>query len=250
MKRQIQLFLTALMFYTRIPVPASVGYSEDNLNRSTRYFPLIGWIVGGVGALAFFLSSYLLPVNIAIIISMVATIWITGCFHEDGFADFCDAFGGGWTKQRILDIMKDSRIGTYGAVALILILGTKFFSIAALPVAQVPLILWAGHSISRLACVNMIYLSSYARDNDDSKAKPIGKKGSVADYIMASVFGILPLLFFSNLLILLYIPIAAIIVLWYKRYIEKWIGGYTGDCLGALQQITEVVFYLVLLCIW
>ena len=90
------------------------------------YFPLIGWIVGGFSALIFWASSFLFPVSISIIFSMIASILVTGAFHEDGFADVCDGFGGGWTKEKILEIMKDSRVGSYGVIGMILMLGTKF----------------------------------------------------------------------------------------------------------------------------
>ena len=111
MKKQFRVLLTAIMFYTRIPVPATLEYSPERLNRATRYFPLIGWIVGGVGAGVFYGLSLILPLQVSVFLSMLATIFLTGAFHEDGFADFCDGFGGGYTREKILTIMKDSRIG-------------------------------------------------------------------------------------------------------------------------------------------
>ena len=110
MKNELRTFLAALMFYTRIPVKNIKGFSDDLLNRSTRYFTLIGILVGGAGALVFWGCSTILPVSLSVLISMFATILVTGAFHEDGFADFCDGFGGGYTTERILEIMKDSRI--------------------------------------------------------------------------------------------------------------------------------------------
>ena len=128
---ELQLFLAAVMFYTRIPVSQNVGYSEVSLQKSIRYFPLIGWIVGGLSALLFLgLSLLPLPTTVVVLLSMVASIWVTGAFHEDGFADVCDGFGGGWTKEKILAIMKDSRLGTYGAIGLFLLLLCPFFATA------------------------------------------------------------------------------------------------------------------------
>jgi len=147
-KEQINLFLTAVMFYSRIPVPRSLGFSNERLNRATRYFPLIGWIVGGIGALVFYGLNWILPVEVAVFLSMMATIFATGAFHEDGFADFCDGFGGGYTREKIFTIMKDSRIGTYGTVGLIGMLGTKFLALQSLPPLIIPLVLVAGHALS------------------------------------------------------------------------------------------------------
>ena len=119
---EIRLFFTALMFFTRLPCPAWVGYSESYLNHSARYFPLVGVIVGGIGGLTFWLAQLIWPPSIAVLLSMLATIAVTGAFHEDGLADSCDGFGGGWGKEQVLAIMKDSRLGTFGAIGLGLIL--------------------------------------------------------------------------------------------------------------------------------
>ncbi len=120
MPRELKVFFTAIMFYTRIPVPKGTGFSAENLNRATRYFPLIGILVGGVGALVFILVNLILSTPVTIVISIALMILLTGAFHEDAIADFCDGFGGGYSQEKILSIMKDSRIGTYGAIALIL----------------------------------------------------------------------------------------------------------------------------------
>jgi len=246
MKQQINWLLTAVMFYTRIPVPRSLEFSNDNLNRATRYFTLIGWLVGGIGAAVFYGLSFVLPTELAVFLSMMATIFLTGAFHEDGFADFCDGFGGGYTREKIFSIMKDSRIGTYGTVGLIGMLGTKFLALQALPTLMLPLMLIGGHAFSRLMPVIMIFTSHYSREDELSKTKPIGKKGKNSDLIIVSVLGLLPAAVFSWQLLAAIIPLSLLITWLFKKYIEKKIGGYTGDCLGALQQIIEVLFYLCL----
>lgn len=247
MKTQWKLFLTAIMFYTRIPVPKNIYFSEDLLNRSTKYFTLIGWVVGGIGALVFYASQFVFPLSISVLLSMVATILLTGAFHEDGFADSCDAFGGGWTKEKILEIMKDSRIGTYGSVGLILILSTKYLSLTNVYVEQIPFVLLAGHALSRYTATGMIFFSEYARDDASSKTKPVGKSLSSTDYFISFIFGSTPLLLLSFIYsywyLLILITIIPTIYL-IKRYVEKWIGGFTGDVLGATQQVSEVIFYL------
>jgi len=252
MKKHWTLFLTAIMFYTRIRVPKNIEYSEDLLNKSTKYFPFIGWIVGGLGALVFYLCQFIFPISISVILSMVSTILLTGAFHEDGLADSCDAFGGGWTKEKILEIMKDSRIGTYGTVSLILILFTKYFCLASVTVEQIPFVLFAGHALSRYTATGMIFFSEYARADASSKTKPVGKRLSATDYLIAFIFGSTPLLLlsinYSYWYLLILITIVPIIY-FLKRYFEKWIGGFTGDGLGATQQISEIVFYLSFIAI-
>ena len=132
MKKQLHIFFTALMFYTRIPCPKNIDHNPDYLNKASRYFPLIGWIVGGICFGIYYLASIVFSVEIALILSMIAGILTTGAFHEDGFADVCDGFGGGWTKEKILLIMKDSAIGAYGAIGLVLLFLLKFQSLIQL----------------------------------------------------------------------------------------------------------------------
>ncbi|MCD4832266.1 MAG: adenosylcobinamide-GDP ribazoletransferase [Bacteroidales bacterium] len=247
MKKQWQLFLTALMFYTRIPVPKNIDHSNEILNKSTKYFPFIGWIVGGFGALVFYICQFAFPLSISVVLSMVSTILLTGAFHEDGFADSCDAFGGGWTKEKILEIMKDSRIGTYGTVGLILILLIKYLSLININVEQIPFVLFAAHALSRYTATGMIFFSEYTRDDDKSKSKPVGKSLSSTDYFISFIFGSTPLLLLSIVYSYWYLLILITIIpiiFFLKRYFEKWIGGFTGDALGATQQVSEIVFYL------
>ncbi|MCK5170742.1 MAG: adenosylcobinamide-GDP ribazoletransferase [Bacteroidales bacterium] len=247
MKTQWRLFLTAIMFYTRVPVSKNIVYSDEILNKSTKYFPIIGWIVGGFGAILFYASLFVFPLSISVIISMAGTILLTGAFHEDGFADSCDAFGGGWTKEKILEIMKDSRLGTYGTVGLILILLTKYFCLTNFFVEQIPFVLFAAHALSRYTATGMIFFSQYARDDIKSKSKPVGKSLTSTDYIISFIFGSAPLILLSIIYSYWYLLILVTIIpviFFLKRYFEKWIGGFTGDALGATQQVSEIIFYL------
>lgn len=115
---QLRLFFIALQFFTRIPVPAWVGYSPLWLQQSSRYFTAVGWVVGSVSALVYFAAAQVWPQLIAVVLACIASIWLTGAFHEDGFADVCDGFGGGSNAQQVLEIMKDSRIGAYGTIGI------------------------------------------------------------------------------------------------------------------------------------
>lgn len=244
MKTEFKIFLTALMFYTRFPVSKIEGWSETMLNKSTRYFPFIGIIVGGVGALVFWGAIQIFPVSLSVLLSIIATIFFTGAFHEDGFADFCDGFGGGYTKERILEIMKDSRIGTYGSIGLIMILGVKFLALTQIDVVRIPYLIIAGHAISRLFPVLLIYTSEYARLDASSKTKPVGKADSTFSLLFALAIGGSTLLLLSGIEIVITLSILTIVFLLFRKYINKKLDGYTGDILGALQQLCEVFFYL------
>lgn len=256
-RHQIDLFFTALQFYTRMPAPGWVKYSPEKLGLSTGYLPLVGWIVGFLAGAVLFLAEYLIHIDIAILLSMTASILLTGAFHEDGFADVCDGFGGGWTKEKILTIMKDSRIGTYGSVGLLLILGLKFSLLGTLWTsasgALIMLVLASSHALSRLMPVFVIYWLPYSRDTD-SKAKPAAEKPPLWVLVMAMIFGITPLfgltLHLDQPPLLLAILLLGLTTILMARYFMKWIGGYTGDCLGAIQQVCEIVFYLFLVVLW
>lgn len=241
MKAQLKLFLTALMFYTRIPVPKGIDHSGDALNKATRYFPLIGIIVGGFAALIFWVSSFILPPSISIILSMIASVVITGAFHEDGFADVCDGFGGGYTIEQKLNIMKDSRVGTYGLLGLIFLMMMKYVLLMELSF-NIIAVLIAIHALSRLSPVLLIYRLEYVREDALSKVKPIGKKIKISELIIAIVFAILPLYLLGLWGFALIIPL--LFIQWLSAwFFKRHLGGYTGDCLGAAQQMAEVFLY-------
>lgn len=250
MKKEIRIFFTAVMFFTRIPCPSFTDHSEEYLNRSSKYFPLIGIMIGALCAFVFWLSLSLFSQPIALLLSMVASVLITGAFHEDGFADVCDGFGGGWTKIKILDIMKDSRVGTYGVVGLVLIFALKFTSLLEMPPMLVIAALISGHAISRLTSAGLIYTDEYAREDLLSKSKPLATKMSNGDFLLASIFGLAPLLLIRSYWVVLVIFPLLLVKLYFSNYFNKWIGGYTGDCLGTVQQVSEVVYYLSILIIF
>lgn len=250
MRHEIKIFFTALMFFTRIPCPKWVDHSPEYLTKSSRYFPLIGIIVGTIGALIYYLSLLIFPHPIAILLSIIGTIWTTGSFHEDGLADVCDGFGGGWKKEDILRIMKDSRLGTYGVVGLWATLGLKFLCLYYIDSKLIPLVLIAGHSLSRFAAATLLYTLDYVRDDADSKAKPAAQQMSVISLIVGAIFGIGSLIIFQNFYIFSLLVPVFIARAYLARFFLKWIGGQTGDCAGATQQICEVVFYLSFVALW
>lgn len=244
MQRQLRLFFTALSFFTRIPCTRWTGMNEDDLNHAARYFPLVGIIVGGVAALTWWLAQHALPQELAVIASMVATIWLTGAFHEDGLSDTMDGLGGGWHKEQMLTIMKDSRIGSYGAVALLMALLTKFQTLVHLSPLLIPAVLVAGHALSRFAAVLLIYTQSYVRET--GKAKPLAQQISTGEVLLAALFGLIPLVLLPSSLWLALLGVG-VVWLWFSRKLKKLLGGYTGDCLGAMQQLCELAFYIGIL---
>ena len=244
---EIHTFLTALTFFTRIPSPGSSSFSEERQTRCAAYLPLIGWVVGGFAALIFAGANFVFPNSVAIVLSIAATVWLTGALHEDGFADFCDGFGGGWTKERILEIMKDSRLGTYGAVGLWILFSLKGLCLHEMPVAEVGLTLVAGHGLSRFFSVSFMLTHSYVGGGAASKAGPLCARMSKTGFAFAGLTGLLPLILFKQPGIFLCLLPMAFIHWLLGRSLTRRIGGYTGDCLGASQQISEIAFYLFVL---
>jgi adenosylcobinamide-GDP ribazoletransferase len=189
LKNQWRYFLTAILFFTRIPIKFQ-DFNEADLNKATRFFPLVGMLVGAVGALAFWLADILLPLEIAVLISMVATILLTGAFHEDGLADAVDGLGGGWTKEQVLTIMVDSRIGSYGAIGLVLALLIKYQALSYQTAAFIPASIIAGHALSRLCAVLVMLTQTYVKAA--GKSKPLATELKLTELIMATFFGLLP----------------------------------------------------------
>ena len=192
-RRELEYFFGAIRFFTRLPVPGWVGHSAEALNHSARYFPAVGLLVGGIGALIYWLALHLWPQPVAVLLSMAATIYATGAFHEDGLSDTVDGLGGGWEKARILDIMKDSRVGSYGVVAMVLALLGKFVLLSSLAPALVPFALLAGHAVSRFCATVLLATMDYVRDDQLSKAKPLAKRMSAGAIVVALCFVVAPL---------------------------------------------------------
>lgn len=272
-KHNVYLFLTAVMFLTRIPVPKNLPHSNTHLQGSARYFSWVGIGVGAAAAIVFLIVSHFFSTALAIILSMIATLLITGAFHEDGLADCFDAFGGGWNKEQILTIMKDSRLGTYGVIGIVGALSLKYailFDLAIkVPSLLMILIFITAHSFSRMMAVTVMQQLSYVQDIDLSKSKPLANQKLLTyEIIIVTLGAAIPLailLFYcppQPLLIsaadIFKIPYHVCILLapaFFLRFVavrffKKWIGGYTGDCLGATQQICEIGFYIGCLLLW
>jgi len=243
---QLKLFLLALSFYTRLPGPQSQDCR--NLPQAVLYLPLVGWLIGGITAASFYLADFLWPQATSVILALIIGVFVTGAFHEDGFADVCDGFGGGWGKQRILEIMKDSSIGVYGFLGLLLIFLLKISLLNGMFATDVPLALLAGHSISRLPPLLLMYHYNYARTYD-SKSQGAVYKPNPGELAFATVIALIPVLLLPVLCVLAIIPVL-VANFYLGHYFHRHIGGYTGDCLGASQQLGETVFYLSVSALW
>ncbi len=247
---ELRLFFIALQFYTRLPIPRWVGFEAEWLPHASRYFSAIGIVVGAITAATYTLAAMLWSQPIAVLLSIIAGIYLTGALHEDGFADVCDGFGGGFTSERVLEIMKDSRIGAYGAIGIGLLLALKWLALSGLPAHHVMTVLLVAHPLSRLAPAAMMWKLSYIRGQ--GKAKPLAQM-STAEFFIAAAFALLPAVLFGLLGwlpwngIIIGALAAAIASGWLARLFVRRIGGFTGDCLGTVQQVSEVVFYLALL---
>ncbi|MDO5663820.1 MAG: adenosylcobinamide-GDP ribazoletransferase [Bacteroidia bacterium] len=241
MKHQLNLFFHALQFYSRIPV-GKIDYSEENLTQSLRFFPLVGIIVGAVGAIIFILSNLVFPQSVSVVATIISMVAITGALHEDGVSDFFDGFGGGYTKERILEIMKDSYVGAYGVIALIFLFLAKFALLLSIETAQLPVALIAAHASSRFMAVLLVKSSTYAR-MEQSKSSHSRNPLSHTTFITALVLSALPLFLVSWVVAVSAIVVYLIIFFALKRYVDKKIGGFTGDILGTMQQFCEIAFY-------
>ena len=248
--QQLRLFFIALQFFTRLPIPRWVGFQPEWLHHASRYFPLVGCVVAAVAAAVYLLAALVLPAPLAAVLSTAASIYVTGAFHEDGFADTCDGLGGGMTRERVLEIMKDSRIGAYGAIGIVCMLGVKCTALALLPPGSVIAALFVAHPLSRLAATSLIWRMDYARA--EGKAKPMAQQMSTTEFVIAASSALLPglLLAASGLLppavLCACVAAAALSAFWLARKFQARLQGYTGDCLGAVQQLAEVAVYLVI----
>jgi adenosylcobinamide-GDP ribazoletransferase len=240
--------LNAIRFLTVVRVPASADASApDWLARAMKYFPLVGACVGATSAIVFLIASEFWSPLIAAIMAVTTSIVITSALHEDGLADTADSFGGGWTVEKRLAIMKDSRIGTYGALALGLGTALRVTAVATLPVWAGAAALVAAHAAARAMPAFVMNRLPYSGDTNAMKVSyadaPV-RSGELifALFVVALAAIPLALISFASLAagLLLGAILAALLAHWSRRVI----GGYTGDVLGAVEQLFEIGFLL------
>lgn len=244
-RQEWHLFLLAVQFMTRLPIPAHVAFSEESLNRAARYYPAVGLLVGVLSATVLALAALVLPVGSAVVLALVTSVLITGALHEDGLADIADGLGGAMSRDRALEIMRDSRVGAYGVISLILILLLKFALLSAAPASYAAWLLLAGHTLSRLVAVQIMATTPYARKTGAKFAVPVLSSLTVRVAHVMTLLILLPLgLIFGAgpLFVGVLLALAAGFIL--RRRLLVRLQGYTGDGLGAAQQISEAAFYI------
>jgi adenosylcobinamide-GDP ribazoletransferase len=264
MRQFIREYLLAVQFFTRIPVTGRlagwVGFSPEMLRASAAHFPGVGVVVGTVAAAVFALLQAALPDTlfaplVAAALSTVATVLVTGGFHEDGLADVTDGLGGSYHRERALEIMKDSRVGAFGALALVLVLLCKVAVLALLGsqdsgtgYTYICAALLAGHVVSRLVPLLLIYRLPHVGDTAQSKSKPLADQITPGRLLIAFLWCFCALALssigLSAIDLLVACAAAALALLWMARLFSRRLQGFTGDCLGATQQVCEVAFYL------
>ena len=254
--------LAALCFFTRLPFWRIANVGKEYYERVVPMWPMVGWLTGGVMGLVAWLTMGL-PVYVSAVLCLIVRVLITGALHEDGFADFCDGFGGGTSKGRTLEIMKDSHIGTYGVLGLIL-----YFMLMVTAMGyvmektgyplQIMAVMIIGNSMCKWVASSIIYFLPYARKEEEAKTKLVYASVSVGEKIMSAVFGLLPIgimLCFTPFFVddLICALIAMVVVMataaYLFRLMHKRIEGYTGDCCGATFIVCEAVYYLILVCL-
>jgi adenosylcobinamide-GDP ribazoletransferase len=240
---EFRYFLAAVQVLTRLPVPYLRDFTADWLERGVKFFPLAGALVGGMCGVVLLAASALWSGMLPALLAVAAGIALTGAFHEDGLADFFDALGGS-TRASRLAIMKDSRHGTYGVLALGIAVAIKVLALAALPATAGLAALIAAHAGGRLAAVAVIRALPYTGDLPAAKVKPLGGAITRSDLAIAAAFGLLPILLLPHAAGLwgcLAGLAAASLTAWGAH---RLLGGYTGDVLGAVEQSYEIAFFL------
>ncbi len=268
----VREYLLAVQFFTRIPITGRladwVGFSPALLRASAGHFPGVGLVVGAVAATSYAAASALLPDThftplVAAVLSTIVSVLLTGGFHEDGLADVADGLGGSYDRARALDIMKDSRVGAFGAMALVLVLLAKIALLAVLgsvdgtPTGwdEAPLSTWyvcsalvAGHVVSRALPLLLIAWLPHVGDTAASKSKPLADQIGARSLLIAFVWLFISLALVLNVLdainLMVACGFAVLALLWMGRWFKRRLQGFTGDCLGAAQQVCEVAFYL------
>lgn len=248
--------LLAVQFLTRIPVPGLNGLTVEQarygLSRAVIWFPLVGALVGVITAAVLVASAHLWPRAIAVIIALAIEARLTGAFHEDAVADFCDAFGGGHDAESTQRIMKDSRIGSYGALGLVLAVGLRAALLIALPQDIVIITLVASACFGRLMAVSVMALVAPVATDGNGLAKDIGGRTGLRDLcfatlIAAPIIGLFA--YFQTTAALWILGVAGLFLLWFRALLLRRLNGSTGDCLGFAAYAGQLIVLLAALAV-
>jgi len=250
LNKQWVLLCYALSFFSRLSVPPTTDFKAYPFHFGNAYFPIVGAISAIIGFCVYYAAQSVFDNSISVILMLIASLLFTGALHEDGFADSCDGFGGGYNKKQCLAIMKDSQIGTYGVIGLMLLFALKVSLLTKLSIQSNTIffgILLTAGMLSRLSVLAVIQSSQYARDDASSKAASSSHalpKRYLLLAIVMSFFSLYWMPLWWSILILLALILSTLLC---RAYFNKQIQGYTGDCLGFLQQVNELLIFLILL---
>lgn len=243
--------LAAITLFTRIPAWKVTELKENDYRKAVVYWPLTGWITGGLAGAVIYSLSFILPLLPAVVLGLTARLILTCALHEDGLADFCDGFGGGRDREKILAIMKDSHIGTYGVIALISLFLLEVSLLSSLPAIVAAFAIFAADSFAKTCASQLINFLDYARP-EGAKNKILYARMTVGEFTFNFTAGILPIILLSNFafweILSIVFPVLAVIGL--MIYMRKKIGGYTGDCCGASYLICETVMFIAIVIIY
>lgn len=242
--------LAALIFFTRLPFWKLAEVPSEYFKNIVSHWALTGWLTAGLSVIVLYASSLILPVSVALLLAMATRLLVTGCLHEDGLADFFDGFGGGTSRERILSIMKDSHMGSYGVIGLIFYFGFYYSLLSSLPVELAGYAILAGDPYSKGVAAMIINRLPYARKEEEAKSKTIYSRMTATEYVFSIVCCMVPLLWLSRPVYLwaMLLPI----IIWYllTSFMKRKIQGYTGDCCGATFLLCELSFYLGIVIIY
>ena len=241
----------AFIFFTRLPLwRLHQPPNKEAYKSVVEHWPLVGWLTGSCMAAVLYFGCYVFPYEIAVILAILTRLLITGALHEDGLADFIDGFGGGGhNRQRILDIMKDSHIGTYGVIGLIVYFLLFFFALYTMEPADAALSVLMADPFAKMVTAQIVQMMPYARTEETAKNRTVYRKFNIATGIGLAVQGLLPMGFYiyymndrTDWQLLVFLPALTM----YMLYLLIWkrLRGYTGDCCGAIFLIVELVTLL------
>ena len=239
----------AFIYFTRLPFWRLHQPPKECYQSVVEWWPLTGWLTAGAMAATLYFGGRLFPPEVAVVLAIAVRLLVTGALHEDGLADFFDGFGGGGTdRQRVLDIMKDSRIGTYGVLALVLYMLTLYFALYSLTPEVAALSILAADPFSKMVASQLILMMPYARNEQTAKSRTVYRRPSTRAGVGLALQGLLPMALFLYLVAVpweyvIFVP--AVVMYFLYLFIWRRLRGYTGDCCGAVCLLVELSVYLV-----
>lgn len=235
--------LAPFIFFTRLPFWRIADVEPHYFKRVVELWPLVGWLTGGITALMLWTLSHLLPIPVAVVAAYAVRLLVTGALHEDGLADYLDGMGGGSTRGRVLEIMKDSHIGSYGVIGLIVYFLLLTATVASMPVDTACMAVLAADVWSKFSSSQIINVLPYARKEEEAKSKTVYSRMTPAAWAVSFVIGGISL-WLLPLELLPAAPVATAASFMLMWQMKRRIAGYTGDCCGATFLITELTFLL------